>query len=328
MDVQSRRDLAGHAHLRGVNLTNIDMSKLSDEEKWRVEHARMHEKHRGHESMHAEMVLILITTLVVAQLFLVQWRKRHFRSYQISTLIGMWLIPVVLSVRFYWWRFITVWTIFSIITGFVSYKATRKPIAGTTPRLVYKWFLLVYKVSYGVGLVGYFVIMCTLFGLNILLMIKPQTSMDFGLLMLFYGLYLGVVGRDFAEVCADKMASQIGYYTSTGLPSRKLEPGVCAVCGNKIIVMDNADAIVEKTYQLTCDHIFHEFCIRGWCIVGKKQTCPYCKEKVDLKRMFPSPWERPHVLYGNLLDWIRYLVAWQPVIILLVQGINWVLGLE
>ena len=41
-------------------------------------------------------------------------------------------------------------------------------------------------------------------------MIKPQTSMDFGLLLLFYGLYLGVVGRDFAEVCADKMASHIG----------------------------------------------------------------------------------------------------------------------
>lgn len=39
-------------------------------------------------------------------------------------------------------------------------------------------------------------------------------------------------------------------------------------------------------------------------------------------------WERPHVLYGNLLDWIRYLVAWQPVIILIVQGINWSLGLE
>jgi len=35
---------------------------------------------------------------------------------------------------------------------------------------------------------------------------------------------------------------------------------------------------------------FHEFCIRGWCIVGKRQTCPYCKEKVDLKRMFPSPY--------------------------------------
>jgi len=49
---------------------------------------------------------------------------------------------------------------------------------------------------------------------------------------------------------------------------------------------------------------------------------------VSLTTLFHHSWERPHVLYGNLLDWIRYLVAWQPVIILLVQGINWVLGLE
>ena len=39
-------------------------------------------------------------------------------------------------------------------------------------------------------------------------------------------------------------------------------------------------------------------------------------------------WERPHVMYGQLLDWLRYLVAWQPVIIGLVQGINYILGLE
>lgn len=38
---------------------------------------------------------------------------------------------------------------------------------------------------------------------------------------------------------------------------------------------------------------FHEFCIRGWCIVGKKQMCPYCKEKVDLKRMFSNPYPFP-----------------------------------
>ena len=43
---------------------------------------------------------------------------------------------------------------------------------------------------------------------------------------------------------------------------------------------------------------FHEFCIRGWCIVGKKQTCPYCKEKVDLKRLFPNPWEVRRVLFS------------------------------
>lgn len=41
-----------------------------------------------------------------------------------------------------------------------------------------------------------------------------------------------------------------------------------------------------------------------------------------------NSWEKPHVLFGQLLDWIRWLVAWQPLILFLVQGINWFLGLE
>lgn len=57
---------------------------------------------------------------------------------------------------------------------------------------------------------GYLVVMFTIFGLNMLVLVKPQTAMDFGLLLLFYGLYFGVVSRDFAEVCADTMAAHIG----------------------------------------------------------------------------------------------------------------------
>lgn len=34
--------------------------------------------------------------------------------------------------------------------------------------------------------------------------------MDVGVVMLFYGLYYGVMGRDFAEICSDYMASTIG----------------------------------------------------------------------------------------------------------------------
>lgn len=41
-----------------------------------------------------------------------------------------------------------------------------------------------------------------------------------------------------------------------------------------------------------------------------------------------SSWEKTHVLYGQLLDWLRYLVAWQPIIIGIVHGINFSLGLE
>jgi hypothetical protein len=47
--------------------------------------------------------------------------------------------------------------------------------------------------------------------------------------------------------------------------------------------------VISVTFMFLCCS-FHEFCIRGWCMIGKKQTCPYCKEKVDLKAMFRNPY--------------------------------------
>lgn len=34
-------------------------------------------------------------------------------------------------------------------------------------RMVYKWFLLIYKLSYAVGILGYLFIMFTMFGFNV-----------------------------------------------------------------------------------------------------------------------------------------------------------------
>jgi RING finger protein 121 len=119
-----------------------------------------------------------------------------------------------------------------------------------------------------------------------------------------------------------------GYYAKDGFPAKTPDEKICAICGNGIFVTENEEGVIEDTFRLSCNHVFHEFCIRGWCIVGKKQTCPYCKEKVDLKRMVNNFWEKPHLLYGQLLDWVRWLVCWQPLIYFLVQGINWVLGLH
>ncbi|KAB1282728.1 RING finger protein 175, partial [Camelus dromedarius] len=206
----------------------------------------------------------------------------------------------------------------------------KTPLRGNTTvrTLVYKWFLLIYKLSYAFGVVGYLAIMFTMCGFNLFFKIKARDSMDFGIVSLFYGLYYGVMGRDCAEICSDCMASTIGFYSVSGMPTRSLSDNICAVCGQQIIVELDEEGLIENTYQLSCRHVFHEFCIRGWCIVGKKQTCPYCKEKVDLKRMINNPWERTHILYGQILDWLRYLVAWQPVVIGIVQGINYSLGLE
>ena len=52
--------------------------------------------------------------------------------------------------------------------------------------------------------------MCTLLGLNLLLMIPPDMAMGAGVTIIFYGLYYGVLGRDFAEICAEKMAAKMG----------------------------------------------------------------------------------------------------------------------
>lgn len=77
-------------------------------------------------------------------------------------------------------------------------------------RLVYKWFYFIYRLSYVLGIIGYCIAMATFVGLNLVFDVKPQVWMDCCLLLLYYGLYFGVLGRDVAEICADKMASHIG----------------------------------------------------------------------------------------------------------------------
>ena len=57
------------------------------------------------------------------------------------------------------------------------------------------------------------VVCLTMLGINLMFAIKPDTAMEFGVTVLFYGLYFGVLGRDFAEICADNIASKLGVST-------------------------------------------------------------------------------------------------------------------
>ncbi|CAL8098525.1 unnamed protein product [Calicophoron daubneyi] len=273
--------------------------------------------------MHMEMFLIAMASLFVCQVLLMSWKKYHFRTYQIATLFGMWTVPFVYSVIARFPRFIVIWFLFSLMTGSMMYLASKKRISSATPRRVYRWFLFVHNASYVLGIGGYVLMMLTMFQLNLIFLLPTNMAMDISLLTIFYGLYYGVISRDFAEVCTDKMAAQIGYHVPNGMPMRRLDPAVCSICG-KLLDTDGS----EKIHRLNCSHTFHDFCIRGWCIVGKKDTCPYCKEKVNLRKTFTNPWDKPHILYGNFLDLIRYLVAWQPVILGVIHLLNLSLGLS
>eukprot|EP00823_Brevimastigomonas_motovehiculus_P003805 TRINITY_DN237_c2_g1_i1.p1 TRINITY_DN237_c2_g1~~TRINITY_DN237_c2_g1_i1.p1 ORF type:complete len:253 (+),score=49.60 TRINITY_DN237_c2_g1_i1:584-1342(+) len=78
----------------------------------------------------------------------------------------------------------------------------------------------------------------------------------------------------------------------------------------------------EKVYTLNCKHKFHEFCLRGWTIVGKKDTCPCCSERVALRALFSRyPWDSysASLIWTIVLDAFRYLVVFNPIIVLLLQ---------
>lgn len=48
-----------------------------------MRHRMIDEKHRGHDLMHAEMILILFASIGIAQVLLFLWRFKHRKSYQV-----------------------------------------------------------------------------------------------------------------------------------------------------------------------------------------------------------------------------------------------------
>lgn len=80
----------------------------------------------------------MIVLLIVGQILLVHWRKKSPKSYNMVTLILLWTTPLIASVYYGWYRFVTIWTIFSIIVGHPVRKAVwSSKVKVETPRVVY-----------------------------------------------------------------------------------------------------------------------------------------------------------------------------------------------
>jgi len=163
------------------------------------------------EQPHSGLILLFICLFVcLAQFGLYQWKKQRYSSFRNITLLGMWLIPLFWSIYFIYWRMITIWILFSFITGYIIKIATKKPLEPQTPRKVYVWFYRLYQLCSSITILGYIIVMIDYF-------LIPGSQRDnsdnvgqYGVLLAFYGVYYGVLGRDCSEMCADWMASFMG----------------------------------------------------------------------------------------------------------------------
>ncbi|KAJ2250004.1 hypothetical protein GGI13_004113 [Coemansia sp. RSA 455] len=287
-------------------------------------------QHYGHEGKHLMMFLILICVLAMLPNTVTFWRRRHPNSYRLVSILSICLIPPYFAVSNGYHRFMGLWTAYAAANSYIMYLATRSPLNPRTPRRVYQWFAFINKASYAVFVLG--IVLFALCFFNVAPgLTDSERYVEASMLTVFYGLYFGLMSRDLVTLCTDKMAATLGYARSD-LPTKYLPQDVCCICGGELLG-DKAhgasgDDLVEPTHRLGCGHEFHACCIRGWCVVGKKDVCPYCREKVDLETFKQNPWDKQELFYVTALEYMRFFISWQPLTLLFLTAIFWVLGLS
>ena len=267
------------------------------------------------------MAFILLFSLFASQFLILYWKKKHYRSYQAVSLSGLYFFPVLFGLREGWYRFITVWVIYSLLNGFgthfldiyiryafshidlIHLQFSTRHLAILLEQWRHAWFtsgILSFTILRLSSVCSAMLsswsfslesprssppnqILCKLVSWHYLtVFILGMLYTNMGLKFTSWLSPISVLGRDFVEICSDRMASTIGYYSKDGLPQKHLNTDICAVCGQATsstggtIIDPQQHAFTnDEVHQLACKHKFHEKCIRGWCLIGKKDICPY-----------------------------------------------------
>ncbi|CEO94280.1 hypothetical protein PBRA_000065 [Plasmodiophora brassicae] len=269
-------------------------------------------------------ILLVIGVSLVVQFGLHHWQRLRPRSYHLVSLLGLWLFPMLVSIHSGFVIMLSVWSAFSLYTGYLFGQIRFiQPVPKDLPGRVYSWFSFIHRSCYVLAIAGYIMVLVQmLLGLGIGL---------FGFYVGFYGLYYGVLSRDVAEFTAERVVAKLGYYSGdkNQIPTRSLSARICALCDQELDLSSPLSASGQRNvHVLACGHRYHDLCLRGWAMVGKKDTCAYCREKIDLKDIAAdSVWLHQSLLWGQILDAIRYLVAWNPVIFLAMRGALTLVGI-
>ena len=266
------------------------------------------------------VLLMLMSLLGVFQVSLVAWHRKYPASYDTASLIALWLIPLAFAFSAGFYIFIFVWSVFSVASLYMLWIARARPLAKHTPRNIYSFMFFSFASSYWTAALGYFCVMSDIVGISLFLPEAVQPLSQFGILLLWYGLYFGTLLREYASLATTLMTVGLGYGGKHLMPVKPLGASTCAICDDAlprfahVNEATSTDKPAERVLTLNCGHVFHEFCLRGFLLVGKKDHCALCGEKVSTRELFLStdPWRMQQYGFSRALDLLRVLVVFLP----------------
>ncbi|KAH9259386.1 hypothetical protein BASA81_002429 [Batrachochytrium salamandrivorans] len=301
----------------------------------------IHSRNGGHSDLYITLASYgLILWLFCAQFTIVWWKKAYPSQYHAWSLAGLWIIPSSIGIYNQNWRFILFCVLFTMQAAYVFYLARRRPMNADDPQFIYRLFLVGHRITLGLASFGGFLFVLTLFALQPLFK-QPFTWLVVdAVLFIFYGGYFGVLQRDFSQVVNDYLSkvvtSQIVVTSRSPGTKITIMSDSCGLCGRELRdsladaeSSSTASQTTRKTVKLKeCSHEFHDECIRGWTVLGKRGVCPTCNEKADLSFLtLSSPWAKGSESWSEFLDLLRMLLVWNPIIFMVAMGMFYLTGL-
>ncbi|KIY94105.1 RING finger protein [Monoraphidium neglectum] len=124
--LQQRLALLNSTGRHIINVTNVNGTTYADVEEEAVS-----------PGFAILLMYLLLLLILGAQTGLVLWKKKHKRSYELVTTLGLWLMPAAFAFHLKFWRFLGVWAVFSAVTLHLLHLcAGKKKVDQRTPRKV------------------------------------------------------------------------------------------------------------------------------------------------------------------------------------------------
>ena len=173
-----------------------------------------HQRPHIHASASTEraVLLCLLLALLLVGAGAAAWRARAPRSYGLASLLALWLFPLAAALPGHWWRFLSVWTAFSLLAAVVLRRVLfERPLRPDTPGFMYAVFSGLYAAAAATAVLAYVAFM---FVVVLLPARRPgggapppplsAAIADAVVAALGYSVYFGVLVRDTAEIAAEK----------------------------------------------------------------------------------------------------------------------------